>query len=472
MTKITSICENSDFSLFRDVPCMSTAKSLVLFNLQRREVAEVSRIDGNLRSGLRSLEERHFFETKPAMTPGERRNQLDIILIPTTRCNMECGYCYLGSRTGTVPNLKRWAALDFIDKIIERSSKRDVCINLFGGEPSLSSRLLRSIVEHVNELRSQLAGRHIYPGISTNGTMSRSLLNYLVDNHFYFSFSIDAPPSIQDVQRPFKAGRPSSHTVESNLLHLTKRTDKLRVRVTVTERSVSSMPDIVKYLADLGCKLIHFEPVNEYDRATEARREFRRPSPDTFSCHFIAALRTARRQGVSLATTCYHKLLFPSIHMCEGISGQRLALSPSGLVSHCAEVQYPDHPLAELMGAGHIGFDRKEVDLPQDFKNVKYLRAFSAQAASPQCTECFCRYICSNGCPSHNYQATGNPFVVDDFYCETTRAIVQHLLRSILAATKADKDAVYYDCDVTIWDIAIPPEYNIYDQGAYESSRN
>lgn len=457
MIKNISSSGRQQFWLFRDLPCVSTNNYHVLFNFQKGQLAELcGSSNDDIRKGLQYLDDENFFDVKIALTPGEIRDQLDIVLNTTTACNMECRYCFLGSNSDKKSDLDKWTAIKFIDKMMEYSTKKNVYINFFGGEPTLNFPLLKQVTEYVNELREKQTQRTLHLSITTNGTMEKNLLTYLLKNDFYFSVSMDGLPSVQNFQRPLKNNKPSSKIVERNLIYIAQNTDKLRARITVTKESVSVMPSTVKYLAALGVKFIHFECVNIAGRATESHQKVKRPTADEFSEYFISALEIARTLGVSLINACYGKIFFPSTYMCEGISGHRVAISPSGFISHCLEVQDFDHPLAEIMVLGHVDFELKDICIPQDLRNQRFLQ----NKVLVKCKECFCRYMCSNGCPSRNYHITGSPFTVDDFYCLTTKSIIKHLLRRIYEETK-NQGIHRRISHVTIWNIITPSEYRI-----------
>jgi radical SAM protein with 4Fe4S-binding SPASM domain len=240
------------------------------------------------------------------------------------------------------------------------------------------------------------------------------------------------------------------------LVRIAQSTDKLRVRITVTEKSVRLMPETVSYLASLGAKLIHFECVNIAGRALDLHQEIRRPTAEEFANNFLISLEVAKASRVSLMHAGYGRLFFPSVYMCEGVSGHRLAISPSGFISHCLEVQDFDHPLSILMKAGSVNFAFKTIVISSDLRN----RHFLNHGVLQKCEECFCRYICSNGCPSRNYHMMGDPFMIDNFYCISTQLIIKHLLERIYAETK-EQGLFRTGDNFKVWNIITPSEYMI-----------
>lgn len=449
------VLNQARFMLFRDLPCMASKGHFVVFNFQKGQIAEI-KDDTNREDCFEYLLKASFFDTKIALTPGELRDKVEIVLNSTTACNMECQYCFLGSNQNNELRLDSQIAVEFIKKIIKISDKKNIYINFFGGEPTLNEPLIRTITEYINNLRITNRDKNFKLAITTNGSMGKNLLNYLLDNSFYFSISMDGIPFIQDAQRPFKFSQPSSKLVEENLRYIATYTDKLRVRLTVTSNSVDFMPINVKYLADLGAKIIHFECVNLAGRAVESNQKVRRPSAKDFSKYFIKSLEIAKGLDISLIHTGYGILYYPSRYMCEGISGHRIAISPSGFISHCLEVQDFNHPLSQLMKLGHANLESRDVHIPNDLRNTR----FEQSKERNECVECFCKYICSNGCPSRNYHMTGDPFTIDEFYCQTTRSILKYVLKRVYQETK-NQGVFIHKNNIDFREIVIPHEFKI-----------
>src|SRR3712207_4436801 len=84
-------------------------------------------------------------------------DRLQLILLPTERCNFRCSYCYEDFDVGRMPP-------DVISGVIRLLSKRapslrHLIVTLFGGEPLLAEAVMETISLHILEL----CGR--YPGI-------------------------------------------------------------------------------------------------------------------------------------------------------------------------------------------------------------------------------------------------------------------------------------------------------------------
>src|SRR4030042_588725 len=125
MTVFPSNTGQTRFYLFRNLPCMSNQANTTIFNFGKRQLAEIANTSGPSPQGLEYLETMHFLDADISLTPGETRDQLDVVLVPTTNCNMECGYCYLGKKRSADANLETWAVLEFIERMIDLTDKQD-----------------------------------------------------------------------------------------------------------------------------------------------------------------------------------------------------------------------------------------------------------------------------------------------------------------------------------------------------------
>lgn len=95
---------------------------------------------------------------------------LVLTLSPTFACNLDCGYCFVGKKQGTMSIETEQQILDFVRKNLEEQKLPAVEVDWFGGEPLIAhkniSRLSRALIE--------LCTAHGVPyhaQIITNGTL-------------------------------------------------------------------------------------------------------------------------------------------------------------------------------------------------------------------------------------------------------------------------------------------------------------
>ncbi|AWB45570.1 Cys-rich peptide radical SAM maturase CcpM [Paenibacillus sp. CAA11] len=144
-----------------------------------------------------------------------------ICLQVTQNCNLRCKYCvFSGSYVNRVHNNKRmdWEtakrALDFLYEHSGESDK-EVMIGFYGGEPLLEFDLIQKCVEYSYKL---FPSKNLQFNITTNATLlHRKVAQYLLDNNFSISISIDGPQAIHDLNRVYVNGQGSFESVMGNL---------------------------------------------------------------------------------------------------------------------------------------------------------------------------------------------------------------------------------------------------------------
>src|SRR6056297_2167166 len=158
----------------------------------------------------------------------------DLFIFLTSNCNLRCQYCFASGG-------EKRKVIDFdftkagIDYVLEKNKEKK--INLYfhgGGEPTLAFDLLKKIVSYAKS-KADI----IKLGLQTNGVAQKHVIDYLSNNKFRLSVSIDGPPSIQDKQRPQKGGGKSSFFTERTIKYLVQQNyPYLRARSTISQFSV------------------------------------------------------------------------------------------------------------------------------------------------------------------------------------------------------------------------------------------
>jgi uncharacterized protein len=150
-----------------------------------------------------------------------------LILQVTQQCNLRCEYCvysgiYDRNRTHSNQRMTFETAKKAIDFFLERSWElTEINISFYGGEPLLEFDLIKQCVEYT---KSQTEGKRIRFNITTNGTLlSDSTVDYLVENNFYLSISLDGSQEEHDVNRKFINGDGSFDTIIENIKRTKKR---------------------------------------------------------------------------------------------------------------------------------------------------------------------------------------------------------------------------------------------------------
>jgi len=416
--------ELKDAFLFRNLPAVRYKSSIILYDYFASRIANVSIKDfkkGRLPSlNYSQIPKPKLFDPKKSV----------LTLIVNRDCNMRCTYCFAegGDKRDVISKECIKAA---IKKTIAPQAE-EVLITFFGGEPTLC---YDEIVFTVNEANKYNVKKQF--AISTNGVMSRKMLDFLIKNNFAFNFSMDGLPEVQNAQRPLMNGGPSAKIVEKTIKELVKNKMSFKVRATITNKSVKKMPEMVKYLANLGVKYVHLEVVNVSGRAEKSG--IKKPPVSEFVRQFKKCSDVAKKLGISLVNGVYTNLIEPSIHSCSAVTGGKLIITPEGNVSRCYEVQDKRHQYSDLFIVG--GYNPKTKDFEYDEEKVKKLCDRNAES-NKICENCFAKYICSGGCVIRNLHGLHGKNIkeIDPYQCKLIKALLKDSIIRIYKESAGGKN--------------------------------
>lgn len=183
---------------------------------------------------------------------GTRLNQLTLQV--TQQCNLRCDYCafsgiYEKNRLHTSQRMSLETAKKAIDFFFMRNRVlSSVTVGFYGGEPLLEFELIKQCVEYS---KSCVEGKRINFNMTTNGTLlTDEIANYLVENDFSLSISLDGSKEEHDANRKFADGSGSFDIVIRNIKRIKRRYPEFINRVII-------MTTVNPYM-DLGCVIDYF----------------------------------------------------------------------------------------------------------------------------------------------------------------------------------------------------------------------
>ncbi|WP_343210152.1 Cys-rich peptide radical SAM maturase CcpM [Anaerolentibacter hominis] len=149
-----------------------------------------------------------------------------LILQVTQQCNLRCAYCvYSGlydNRTHSNKEMTFETAKKAIDFFLARTREMNhVNISFYGGEPLLEFDLIKKCVAYVNSI---VEGKEVRFGTTTNGTLLKDeVVDFLYNNDFHFSISLDGSKKEHDASRKFPSGAGSFDLVMKNVKRIKER---------------------------------------------------------------------------------------------------------------------------------------------------------------------------------------------------------------------------------------------------------
>ena len=180
------------------------------------------------------------------------KQKVNIIYI-TTKCNLECEYCYESNKRNQ-PDFEHFTATyKQIDEFIEELERTEgdiqsTTIVVMGGDPSLAVPELEYLIAKVLESTKKM-NKHYYATFTTNGVLLnndvyyKKLLKVLDDstkNGFKFDLEISYDGIGQEL-RAFPNGKSSRAVVENVLAKLEKDKYKFCISCTVTEKNYDKL---------------------------------------------------------------------------------------------------------------------------------------------------------------------------------------------------------------------------------------
>ncbi|MCE5177630.1 MAG: radical SAM peptide maturase [Porphyromonadaceae bacterium] len=163
----------------------------------------------------------------PSMVKYSLLNSRQLIFEVTSRCNLQCEYCGYGElhntrRVNPSKNMTFSLAKSIIDYLVpfwyEESLKQDypkMFIGFYGGEPLMNFKLIQQTIDYIDNI-SPKPKRNICYTMTTNATLLKKHMSYLVENKFKLLISIDGD-EIAHSYRVHKNGGNSYSLVIKNI---------------------------------------------------------------------------------------------------------------------------------------------------------------------------------------------------------------------------------------------------------------
>lgn len=159
------------------------------------------------------------------MVSNSFHNSRQLIFEVTSKCNLQCEYCGYGElyntrRLNPCKDMKFSTAKNMIDYFVpfwsqESQKNEKLFIGFYGGEPLMNFKLIKQIVDYINSI-SPKPKRNICYTMTTNATLLKKHMDYLVDNKFKLLISLDGD-EIAHSYRVNKGGENSYFLVLKNI---------------------------------------------------------------------------------------------------------------------------------------------------------------------------------------------------------------------------------------------------------------
>ncbi|WP_238654651.1 radical SAM protein [Paenibacillus piscarius] len=152
-----------------------------------------------------------------------------LTLIVSEDCNFRCEYCvfsdnYAMTREHTKNSMSSEVALEAVSKYLNHFKNYNgrnllsipkICF--FGGEPLMNFGLIKEVVKHVQNIYD---GNIIYMTTTNGSLLSKSKIDFMVENNFYISVSLNGYREEHDRLRVYIGNRGTYDDIIANLRYI------------------------------------------------------------------------------------------------------------------------------------------------------------------------------------------------------------------------------------------------------------
>lgn len=338
-------------------------------------------------------------------------------------CNLRCKYCFAdeGEYHGHKGVMDIDTAKKAIDYVVKRSGpRRNIEIDLFGGEPTMIMDTIKEIIAYAREHEKEWK-KNIRFTMTTNATLLNDEMMEFMDKEMgNIILSLDGRKEVNDNVRIKVDGSGSYDDILPNIKKMIdKRTEGKMyfVRGTFTRANTDFYED-VKAMVNEGFREISIEPVVLEDGHPLALRE--EDLPTIFDNYDKLYEEMRRRKVEGDEFKFYHfnidlqggPCVYKRISGC-GAGFEYVAITPQGEV-------YPCHQFVgkEEYKLGSIWDDTYDAELGKKFKKAHIYN-------KPKCKDCWARFYCSGGCQANNVNFNGDMNIPYEIGCKMQKKRIE-----------------------------------------------
>ena len=344
----------------------------------------------------------------------------NLFLVVTTNCNLKCDYCFYNNKiSGSLQNCSYMskeiaqAAIKQYKKIVSNNLRDENYwqqITFYGGEPSLNSSLLKSIIPFVrkefdNETRIV---------VNTNLTIyDKDLFEIYEKNGVEVQVSIDGMKKQHDKYRHTRDGRGTYDIVMDNIKILLNKGVNVVPLVTASDANIDNFSEILLDLTkkikikEFGVNILianSYQVSDNYAKtlAKEMCKAYEIVGNSCFDSAFIdlyEGILGINKQIVKNSCGC----------------GRKITVFPNGKVLTCQALERHAH--------NYMGYITQEIDYENGWLYWRERSRFKNE----KCLNCEAVGSCGGGCAMGSYNKYGTIHNVDFNQCEFTKTLFRLL---------------------------------------------
>lgn len=404
--------------LFKEIPCIEIDRGFLFYSPFNNKIVFVQNnssgffnYDEIINNLLRGIE-------VPIKSTYRIEGKKQIAFINTMDCLQRCIYCF-NDAGDTKHYLSSDIAIGILNEFLHENSG-SILVKFFGGEPTLNVRLLKDVILYFKQKNTKVSF-----SIVTGGYILPPTLIWMIENNFSFTVSIDGTPKEQSLHRPLIRKNANMLNPEQTIKLLREKNAPFKIRMTVTNENINSLPDLIIYFHSLGAKIVHIEPVNLSGRAS--KNNIQRPAPEIFTKNLMNAINVASKIGMIIINSSYMNLLDNEECYCS--SGKdHFIVGVNGEISLCYELTNDCNPTSNRMLFGKYNTKKGLIEYFGKSEDIKCSTPFHL---SSECFSCFAKYVCSGGCPSRNLSDSQSLLNPGGYFCKITKLVLPKILINI-----------------------------------------
>lgn len=330
---------------------------------------------------------------------------MDFTLIITTRCQLDCSYCY--AKDNSFISMDFETGVKAIDFAFENTDK-ELHLGFFGGEPLLEFELIKSLVDYAESKKGQTE-KNVFYKLTTNGiALTEDVAKWLVANNFFLAVSLDGSTVSHNCCRTFHGGAPSHKECLRGINNLRYFLPDVEVIFVVTKNNSDYLYEGVQWLVENKFTKIslNFDYSAHWD---DSSLDILTREMGFITDLYISQMRKEEPFELSYITSKIRTHLNDGYQSCDKcrFGLEELAVTPSGNIYPCERLTGGD------TGKMKIG----SLDTGIDPEKFLWLRKNHGFVINEDCAECSVSNRCANWCHCVNFSLTGNINLTDGIVC-------------------------------------------------------